>query len=1291
MKVSDQQKFLQSLTAITNDLDNYQHLGVLYCYNLPGIPAELISAGDCYGWGDFPYDYNACFKGSSCLSHILCDLRYLVSRGYIRITSRVLKFGLAVLRVYILPDGFVGQGILNIYRENYGRLNRQLSWHAKAYQKIMKQMMAILDYDPMAWKIHNDAQFVKYIGSEKRVIPLINCLADYSPFNADSMIGNSWSDQVNTFESLGYHMNRLINGKPFAKVLSALLLDESKEKLGQNTLQERVSRIYSVIKSPHLDLKLNEISTDQQEILSAILNGRVPGFKSNLYNYQRRSVAKMYEKEMYSRRVPMPTIVQIKNGMMYIDLSSFKVMVNPPTYCTPRGGILAENMGLGKTCICLALICLSKLQISQTPRDCRIGNPNTPHVKSLMGKCVEFISNNSIQWRQYYNDLPKTCIEKLEVSLGYFEKVDIHVTRHNTRHTRSQAHTNIEDNAFETISSRRVYLSSTTLVVIPDNLFPQWVSEVKKHVMENYLKLIEIPNEKISLPDKVADIVNSDVVLISLHAFARQSQNPDSILRSIYWKRVIVDEGHSMNAKHSRAVEMAATLMAERRWTITGTPTSGLTSLLVEEDDNEYTVTKNFNAKQDLVRLGIVVSNFLQIEPWKSNSRLWNNTVVKPFEKRVFHSEYELTELLKNLIVRHTIEDVQRDITLPKMHHRAVLLKPSFFDKLSINLFIAVLSANAVTSERTGVDFMFNPSNKSDLRRLINNLRKATFYWTGFSIQDIENLLNICRYSLRENQKRYSEADQLLLKKCMYVAKVALSNNRWRTNSSVHEMSYFVDNLPPCIRRDFTISQYPDLKDLFFSPIGVYGFPQLISIQRFYYKHRMISTEHELETEMRDYTRKFWQHYGRTNDKLNGIRKGTSVMNKELDFRSIDFEAIKEIDKIPNWVNRFNSVSEEEKFYPLENMPHGVKREVETVSPAFQKKVPRIVEKDCPKMISSTPNCEDDTNLDYMTSSKVGSLMRKATIRGTASAKLSYLTSRLLENQIQGAKSIVFYELENSAYYLTEFLDLLGMNYLMYSPHISLTERAKSLAGFDEWDPKKQQGIALIMDLKLASHGLTILAATHVFFINPVWNRTIEAQAVKRAHRIGQTHEVYVETLILKNTIEEEMYYRRSAKGLVENSRQQVKETEKELIDNTGIQKYIMRFEFLRFHFGEKASEIAPLMSKTSIPLRLNTYGIEEKCHGSTEEDNDITMRFAKSDVTPDLERKWALPLFTENSMMKLNESDFSKNRKRGKAASALKTEAVPQKKTTAWERVNEKTLGLMKKLKKGRKVHFTG
>ncbi len=53
--------------------------------------------------------------------------------------------------------------------------------------------------------------------------------------------------------------------------------------------------------------------------------------------------------------------------------------------------------------------------------------------------------------------------------------------------------------------------------------------------------------------------------------------------------------------------------------------------------------------------------------------------------------------------------------------------------------------------------------------------------------------------------------------------------------------------------------------------------------------------------------------------------------------------------------------------------------------------------------------------------------------------------------------------------------------------------------------------------------GLNLTAAQYVFLLDPWWNPAVEAQAIDRAHRIGQSNPVFAYRLIARDTIEEKV------------------------------------------------------------------------------------------------------------------------------------------------------------------------
>jgi SNF2 family DNA or RNA helicase len=62
-----------------------------------------------------------------------------------------------------------------------------------------------------------------------------------------------------------------------------------------------------------------------------------------------------------------------------------------------------------------------------------------------------------------------------------------------------------------------------------------------------------------------------------------------------------------------------------------------------------------------------------------------------------------------------------------------------------------------------------------------------------------------------------------------------------------------------------------------------------------------------------------------------------------------------------------------------------------------------------------------------------------------------------------------------------------------------------------------------LLSLKAAGSGLNLTAASYVVLYDPWWNPAVEAQAIDRTHRIGQTNPVIAYRLIARDTVEEKI------------------------------------------------------------------------------------------------------------------------------------------------------------------------
>ncbi|WP_066627698.1 DEAD/DEAH box helicase [Labilibacter marinus] len=83
----------------------------------------------------------------------------------------------------------------------------------------------------------------------------------------------------------------------------------------------------------------------------------------------------------------------------------------------------------------------------------------------------------------------------------------------------------------------------------------------------------------------------------------------------------------------------------------------------------------------------------------------------------------------------------------------------------------------------------------------------------------------------------------------------------------------------------------------------------------------------------------------------------------------------------------------------------------------------------------------------------------------------------------------------------------------------STTNRQQVVEEFEKKDDCK----VFLISLKAGGVGLNLISADYVFLLNPWWNPAAEAQAINRAHRIGQTKNVFVYRFISIDTIEEKI------------------------------------------------------------------------------------------------------------------------------------------------------------------------
>lgn len=96
---------------------------------------------------------------------------------------------------------------------------------------------------------------------------------------------------------------------------------------------------------------------------------------------------------------------------------------------------------------------------------------------------------------------------------------------------------------------------------------------------------------------------------------------------------------------------------------------------------------------------------------------------------------------------------------------------------------------------------------------------------------------------------------------------------------------------------------------------------------------------------------------------------------------------------------------------------------------------------------------------------------------------------------------------------------------------------------------------AFLISLKAGGTGLNLTAADYVYIVDPWWNPAVEAQAIDRCYRIGQTKKVMAYKMICKDTIEEKIVTHQQNKKQVSDELIQTEDSFVKSLDKDSIQE----------------------------------------------------------------------------------------------------------------------------------------
>lgn len=133
------------------------------------------------------------------------------------------------------------------------------------------------------------------------------------------------------------------------------------------------------------------------------------------------------------------------------------------------------------------------------------------------------------------------------------------------------------------------------------------------------------------------------------------------------------------------------------------------------------------------------------------------------------------------------------------------------------------------------------------------------------------------------------------------------------------------------------------------------------------------------------------------------------------------------------------------------------------------------------------------------------------------SAKLEMLLPQLEQIMEEEHKVLVFSQ-------FTSFLAILREQFdKQKTPYAYLDGQTRDRGGVVEQFQTDPDCRLFLISLKAGGLGLNLTAAEYVYLLDPWWNPAVEAQAIDRTHRIGQTRKVFAYRIIARDTVEEKV------------------------------------------------------------------------------------------------------------------------------------------------------------------------
>jgi SWI/SNF-related matrix-associated actin-dependent regulator of chromatin subfamily A3 len=193
--------------------------------------------------------------------------------------------------------------------------------------------------------------------------------------------------------------------------------------------------------------------------------------------------------------------------------------------------------------------------------------------------------------------------------------------------------------------------SNATLILAPVSVMSNWSTQMKAHVKPEHALRIMFWHGQRKEPITPKTIENYDVVISTYESISSDwhSQKSTSLPRksgpfSVKWRRVILDEGHNIRNPKAKKTIAICNLMAQSRWTLTGTP-----------------IINNLKDLYSQVR-------FLRLSGGLDSFDVFYSAIMRPVMQGDMRGQQSLQMLMSDICLRRKKEMAFIDLRLPQLY-----------------------------------------------------------------------------------------------------------------------------------------------------------------------------------------------------------------------------------------------------------------------------------------------------------------------------------------------------------------------------------------------------------------------------------------------------------------------------------------------------------------------------------------------------------------------------------------------------------------------------------------------